>query len=155
MTSTKSDDELHYHLRELRADLGLIKASLETAASTSIDGSTARAWVDAEALLAHVLEVHLPRALALLGSRQPTPVAPPEPRTGDAEAVAAAASDAGRLVASALADLSIDAGPASPASGVASAAQASVAAHQMLAEMLDVVVRLAESPDSSGDPDRR
>jgi hypothetical protein len=154
MTSTESDDELQYHLRELRADLELVKASLETAASTSIDRSTMRAWVDAEALLAHVLEVHFPRALALLGSRQPTPMAISEPRTGDAETLAAVARDARRLIASALAALPIDAGPAATPSGVASAAQASVAAHQMLAEMLDLMVRLAEASSDSGDPVR-
>jgi hypothetical protein len=77
-----------------------------------------------------------------------------EPRTGDAETLAAVARDARRLIASALAALPIDAGPAATPSGVASAAQASVAAHQMLAEMLDLMVRLAEASSDSGDPVR-
>jgi hypothetical protein len=144
MTLTEHADELEYHLRELRADLGLIRSDLEVVASNHNDRSVVRAWVAAEALLAHDLEVHFPRALALLGASLPTQAVASEPRADDA-AILTAAREASRLVAAALATLSADANPDSPISGVSSAAQASAAAHQILAGVQDLVMRLAEA----------
>jgi hypothetical protein len=154
MTSTESKEELDYHLRELRADLGLILADLEAMASASDALPMAQAWVGAEALLQHDLEVHFPRALELLGASQLSDVRSLEPRTeaqqpsslhgSDAGELAAAARDAGRLVAMALATLS-DADPARPAYAVSSAARAGAAAHRMLARVQDLVSRIFET----------
>lgn len=45
MTPSERDDELSYHVRELHADLRLIRANLETAAASSMDRSIVRAWI--------------------------------------------------------------------------------------------------------------
>ena len=154
MTSTESKDELDYHLRELRADLGLILARLEVMGSASDVLPMAQAWVGAEALLEHDLEVHFPRALELLGAPQPSNVGSQKPGTGtlqqsplrgsDAEILAATARDAGRLVAAAQATLS-DADPDRPTNAVSSAARAGAAAHRILAGVQDLVSRFFET----------
>ncbi|HWO19786.1 MAG TPA: hypothetical protein VNO30_13465 [Kofleriaceae bacterium] len=154
MTSTESKDELDYHLQELRADLGLILADLEAMASAGEALPMAQAWVGAEALLEHDLEVHFPRALELLGAPQPSDVGSPELRTGaqrqsplhgsDVGDLAATARDAGRLVAAALATLS-DADPDRPTNAVSAAAQAGAAAHRILAGVQDLVSRIFEA----------
>jgi len=153
MTSTESKDELDYHLRELRADLGLILAELEAMASASEAVPMAQTWSGPEALLEHDLEVHFPRALELLGAPQPSDVGSPDPRAGaqpqsplhgsDAEVLAAVARDAGRLVAKALAILS-DADPDRPANAVSAAARVGADAHRILAGVQVLVSRIFE-----------
>jgi len=142
--------ELAYHLRELHADLGLIRSDLETAALPNVDRSTPRAWTGAWAMLEHDLEVHLPRALALLGKTLPVFHVPEGRRAGDAAAPASAAREARRLVDSALAVLPPDdVDPDLAASKLTDAAGLVHAAYQLAAEMLKVV-----SPeDDAGEPD--
>lgn len=145
-----TDEELQefaYHLRELQADLGLIRSDLETAASSNIDRALRRAWNGAWALLEHDLEVHLPRALALLGKTLPPFQVPQGRRSGDAAVPASAAREARRLVDHALAVLPPDdVDPSAAASKLADVAGMVDAAYQIAAEMLKVV-----SPESPED----
>ena len=144
MTATL-DDELIYHLRELRADLGLVRLDIETAAAGGADRSVVQAWVQAEALLDHDLEVHVPRALALLGVAVAAQV---HTRTagaqgsGDREQMAAEA--AGRRVGAALMALGDE--PVPQAARVISAAGQIEAAHRIVAAALEEVIRSAAPP---------
>jgi hypothetical protein len=132
--------ELAYHLRELHADLGLIRTDLETAALPNIDRSVPRAWTGAWALLEHDLEVHLPRALDLLGKTLPAFHISEGRRAGNAAVPASAAREARRLVDSALAVLPPDdVEPALAASKLTDVAGAIHAAYQLAAEMLKLV----------------
>jgi hypothetical protein len=132
--------ELAYHLRELHADLGLIRRDLETAALPNVDRAVPRAWTGAWALLEHDLEVHLPLALSLLGKTLPTFQVPQGRRAGDAAILVSAAREARRLVESALAVLPPDdVDPALAASKLTDVAGAVHAAYQIAAEMLKIV----------------
>jgi 3-mercaptopyruvate sulfurtransferase SseA len=153
MTSPSRQDELAYHVQELRADLGLIRDNLNAAVAHVDDRVALRAWVQAEALLEHDLEVHVPQALTLLDTAAPAwdPVrADGPPRTEgrhplpDAEAVAAAAQAAGRNVDAAFAALGDE--QVARATRVAIAAREIHAAQQIVAHTLQLVI---ESPPSS------
>jgi hypothetical protein len=63
---TADPEELAYHVRELRTDLGLVRAALEHGTESDAR-SVRRAWVQAAALLEHDLDVHVAQALRLLG----------------------------------------------------------------------------------------
>jgi hypothetical protein len=145
-----TDDELQefgYHLRELHADLTGIRRDLEMAASPNTDRAVQRAWNGAWAMLEHDLEVHLPRALALLGKTPPAFQAPQGRRAGDAAVPASAAREARRLVDNALAVLPPDdVDPAVAANKLADVAGSVHAAYQIADEMLKVV-----SPEDSED----
>lgn len=138
-----TDEELKefaYHLRELHADLIGIRRDLETAAMPNIDRAVQGAWNGAWAMLEHDLEVHLPRALALLGKALPPFQAPQGRRAGDAAVPASAAREARGLVDSALAVLPPDdVAPALAASKLADVAGLVHAAYQIADEMLRVV----------------
>jgi hypothetical protein len=139
--------EFSYHLRELRADLGLIRSDLEAAALPNVDRSGARAWTGAWATLEHDLEVHLPRALALLGKALPMFPAPRGHRAGEAAVPASAAREARRLVENALAVLPPDdVDPTLASSKLTDVAGAVHAAFEIAAEMLKVV-----SPERDSD----
>lgn len=138
-----TDDELQeltYHLQELRADLTCIREDLEAATLPNINRSVPNAWNGAWALLEHDLEVHLPRALALLGRTLPTFQIPQGRRAGDAAVPASAAREALRLVDHAFAVLPPDdADPALAASKLADIAGLVNAAYQITDEMLKIV----------------
>jgi hypothetical protein len=144
-----TDDELQefsYHLRELHADLTGIRKDLEAATLPNVDRSVPRAWNGAWAMLEHDLEVHLPRALALLGKTLPPFQVPQGRRSGDAAVPALAAREARRLVERALAVLPPDdVDPPAAASKLADVAGMVDAAYQIAAEMLKVVS--PESPE--------
>jgi hypothetical protein len=147
--------ELAYHLRELRADLGLIRSDLETAALPNIDRSVPRAWTGAWALLEHDLDVHLPRALTLLGTPLPAFQAQQGRRAGDAAVPASAAREARRLVDSALAMLPPDdVDPALAASTLIDVAGTIHAAYQLAAETLKVVSPEDEAEESDESKDQ-
>lgn len=133
-------EEFAYHLRELHADLGLIRSDFETAASSNVDRSVLRAWTGAWALLEHDLEVHLPRALSLLGKTLPAFSTPHGRRAGDAAVPASAAREARRLIESALTVLPPDdIDPALAANKLSDVAGAVNSAYQIADEMLKVV----------------
>lgn len=138
-----TDDELKefaYHLRELRADLGLIRNDLETAALPNIDRSLLRAWTGVWAMLEHDLEVHLPRALALLGKTLPAFHVSEGRRASNAAVPASAAREARRLVDNALAVLPPD--DIDPVLAVSNLTYITVvvhAAYQIADEMLKLV----------------
>lgn len=139
--------ELAYHLRELHADLTGIRQGLDIAALPNTDRALQRAWNGAWAMLEHDLDVHLPRALALLGKTPPAFQAPQGRRTGDAAVPASAAREARRLVDNALAALPPeDVDPPLAASKLADVAGAIHAAYEIADEMLKVV-----SPEDSED----
>jgi hypothetical protein len=148
-----TDEELQefaYHLRELHADQGLIRSDLESAALASTDRSVLRAWTGAWALLEHDLEVHLPRALALLGKTLPTFQAPQGRHMGNAAVPASAAREARRLVDSALAVLPPDdVDPALAANKLTDVANLVYVAYQIADEMLKVVSREDDSEGSA------
>jgi hypothetical protein len=97
--------------------------------------------------LEHDLEVHLPRALALLSKTPPTFQAPQGRRAGDAGVPTSAAREARRLVDNALAVLPPDdVDPALAASKLTDVAGAVHAAYQIADEMLKQV-----SPEDSED----
>lgn len=152
MSDSELDDELSYHLRELHADLTLIRADLETVTSPDVDRSVARAWIQAEALLEHDLEVHFPRAFALLDSTMPPP---PEPsrgrRAGDAASPTVIAREARRLVDTALAALPLEGGRAVVARKLLEAARLAQWTHQLATEMQQAFV----GDDSSFEPTTR
>lgn len=125
MTGTEPDAELAYHLQELRADLVIVRDDLERAG----EALDRRSFVGAEALLEHDLEVHVPRALALLGSSPP--VMTMARRDLDAGDAARAAASAGRQIAAALAALGGEAVP--PADRVLIAAEAIDIARRIVA----------------------
>jgi hypothetical protein len=100
-------------------------------------------------MLEHDLEVHLPRALALLGKTLPPFQVPQGRRAGDAAVPASAAREARRLVDHALAVLPPppdDVDPSVAASKLTDVAGMVDAAYQIAAEMLKVV-----SPESPED----
>lgn len=139
--------EFAYHLRELHADLTGIRRDLETAALPNTDRALQRAWNGAWAMLEHDLEVHLPRALGLLGKAPPVFQVPQGRRAGDAAVPASAAREARRLVDSALAALPPDdIDPPLAASTLSDVAGAVHAAYQIADEILKVV-----SPEDSED----
>ncbi|HEY0480728.1 MAG TPA: hypothetical protein VGD37_24610 [Kofleriaceae bacterium] len=142
--------EFAYHLRELHADLGLIRRDFETAASSTDDRSVLHAWTGAWALLEHDLEVHLPRALALLGKTLP-PFQPPHGRrSGEAAVPASAAREARRLVDLALAALPPDdIDPPLATTKLADVAGTVHAAYQISDEMLKAVSPDAEEEGAS------
>ena len=143
--------EFAYHLRELHADLIGIRRDLETAALLDTDRVVQGAWNGAWAMLEHDLEVHLPRAVALLGKTLPVFQIPQGRRAGAAAIPASAAREALRLVDNAFAVLPPDdVDPALAASKLADVACAVHAAYQIAAEMLTVV-----SPADDGDPPDR
>lgn len=145
-------DELAYHLRELYADLCGIRMDLEAATLPNINRSVPNAWNGAWAGLEHDLEVHLPRALALVGKTLPPFQAPRGRRAGDAAVPASVAREARRLVDSALAVLPPDdTDPALVGSKLTDVAGVVHAAYQLAAEMLKVVAPEdeAEEPDES------
>lgn len=132
--------ELAYHLQELHADLTGIRKDLEMAASPYIDRIVQRAWNGAWAMLEHDLEVHIPRALALLGRTPPAVQVQQGRRTGEAAVPAAAAREARRLVDNALAVLPADGvDPVLAANKLGDVAGAVHAAYQIADEMLKVV----------------
>lgn len=145
-----TDDELNelaYHLQELRADLTSIRRDLKTATLPNVDRSVPRAWNGAWAVLEHDLEVHLPRALALLGKTPPPFQVPQGRRSGDAAVPALAAREALRLVDHAFAVLSADdVAPVLAASKLTDVAGIVHAAYEIADEMLKVV-----SPEDSED----
>jgi hypothetical protein len=91
----EQQQELAYHLQELRADLRLIRTDLDIAASTTDEPALRRSWINAWSLLEHDLEVHLPNALALLGRTMPAAPPPTGQRVGTP---ASAAREARSLV---------------------------------------------------------
>lgn len=132
--------EFAYHLRELHADLTGIRRDLETAASPNIDRTVQRAWNGAWAMLEHDLEVHIPRALQLLGKTLPPFHVAQGRRAGDAAVPASAAREACRLVDNALTVLPRDdVDPTLAASKLTDVAGAVQAAYQIADEMLKVV----------------
>lgn len=152
-----TDEELKefaYHLRELHADLLGIHRDLEMAASPNIDRAVQRGWNGAWAMLEHDLEVHVPRALALLGKTLPPFQVPGRRRAGDAAVPASAAREALRLVDNAFAVLPPDdVDPALAASKLADIAGLVNAAYQITDEMLKVVSPedVTDNPDKSSD----
>lgn len=145
-------EEFAYHLRELHADLGLIRSDFETAASSNVDRSVLRAWTGAWALLEHDLEVHLPRALSLLGKTLPAFSAPKARRTGDAANPASAAREARSLVDTALSALPPDdVDPTLAASKLTDVAGAVHAAYEIADEMLKVLSPKDDQEKSSED----
>lgn len=149
-----TDEELRefaYHLRELRADLIGIRRDLETAASPNIDRAVQRAWNGAWAMLEHDLEVHIPRALALLAKTPPTFQGPRGGRrAGDAAIPASSAREAHRLVDDALAVLPHDdVDPTLAANDLADVAGMIHAAYQIADEMLKVVSPEDDQDESS------
>ncbi len=145
--------ELAYHLRELRADLTSVRRDLEAAASPDTDRSVARGWMGAWAVLEHDLEVHLPRAFALLGKTLPPFEVPEGRRAGDAAVPASAAREAWRLIDRALATLPPgDANPAPATDRLTDVAGPVHAAYMIAAEMLKLVSpEEEEQPDESAD----
>jgi hypothetical protein len=145
-----TDDELNelaYHLQELRADLTSIRRDLKAATLPNLDRSVPRAWNGAWAVLEHDLEVHLPRALALLDKTLPPFQVPQGRRAGDAAVPASAAREALRLVDSAFAVLPPDdVDPTLAASKLTDVAGLVHAAYEIADEMLKVV-----SPEDSED----
>lgn len=138
--------EFAYHLRELHADLGLVRGDFEMAASSNDDRSVLRAWTGAWALLEHDLEVHLPLSLSLLGKALPSFHPPHGRRSGDAAVPASAAREARRLIDLALAALpSDDIDPPLAATKLADVAGTVHAAYQIADEMLKAV-----SPSNEG-----
>jgi hypothetical protein len=148
-----TDDELKelaYHLQELRADLTCIRRDLEAATLPNVGRSVPRAWNGAWALLEHDLEVHLPRALALLGRTLPTFQVPQGRRAGDAAVPASAAREALRLVDNAFAMIPPDdVAPALAASKLADIAGLAHVAYQITDEMLKVVSPEDDQEESS------
>jgi hypothetical protein len=143
--------ELGYHLRELRADLALIRDDLQVADSADDPRAIRRAWIFAAALLEHDLEVHLLRAFELLGSALP-PAPPYEGRrTGDAATPAVIAREARRLSESALAALPSEHDPPSSADSLIKTARAVHAAYQLARETVPDAVRNDE-PAGSDEP---
>jgi hypothetical protein len=147
-----TDDELKelaYHLRELHADLTSIRRDLEAATLPNIDRSVPRAWNGAWAVLEHDLEVHLPRALALLGKTLPAFHVPEGRRASNAAVPGSAAREARRLVDSALTVLPPDdIEPGLAASKLADIAGAVHAAYQIADEMLKLVSPPEEAEES-------
>jgi hypothetical protein len=145
-----TDEELKefaYHLRELHADLIGIRRDLETAALPNTDRIVQGAWNGAWAMLEHDLEVHLPRALALLGKTPPAFPGPQGRRAGDAAVPASAARETLRLVENAFAVLPPDeVDPTLAASKLTDVAGLVHAAYEIADEMLKVV-----SPEDSED----
>jgi hypothetical protein len=144
MSLSELEDELSYHLRELHADLTLTRTGLETAVSTDLSRSVVRAWGSVESLLAHDLEVHLPRALALLGMSFPPddPFQPPAHR--DAESHTSVASKAGKLIELALTTLPTTGDPGLTAQRLKETASIVQAAHHLVTGMQEAVME-AES----------
>jgi hypothetical protein len=141
--------ELAYHLRELRADLGLIRDDLEAATLPNIDRSLLRAWTGAWAMLEHDLEVHLPRALALLGKTLPSLHVPKDRRSDNAAVPASAAREARWLVDNALTVLPPDdIDPAVAGSKLTEIAVVVHAAYQIADEMLKLVSPPEEAEES-------
>jgi hypothetical protein len=141
--------ELAYHLRELHADMCSIRRDLEAATSPNVDRSVLRGWEGAWAVLEHDLEVHLPRALALVGKTLPPFQVPRGRRAGDAAVPASAAREARRLVDRALAVLPPDdTDPALVGSKLTDVAGVVHAAYQLAADMLKVVAPEDEAEDS-------
>jgi hypothetical protein len=147
-----TEDELKefaYHLRELRADLTGIQSDLEAATLPNIDRSVPRAWNGAWAMLEHDLEVHLPRALALLGRTLPSLQTSQGHRSGDAAVPASAAREARGLIGHVLAILPPDdVDPVLAASKLTDVAGAVYAAYEIAAEMLKLVSPEDEETDS-------
>jgi hypothetical protein len=145
-----TDEELKefaYHLRELHADLIGIRRDLETAALPNTDRVVQGAWNGAWAMLEHDLEVHLPRALALLDKTLPPFQVPQGRRAGDAAVPASAAREALRLVDSAFAVLPPDdVDPTLAASKLTDVAGLVHAAYEIADEILKMV-----SPEDSED----
>lgn len=127
-------DELAYHVRELRADLRLIQAEIEQLRAGRAE--PLRAWTQAQALLDHDLEVHLPGALALMHTSMPPP-APADHSDDDAAVVS-------RHVGAALAALGD--GPIPDAARVSTAAQAIDAASQIAALTVEQLYRSTGPP---------
>jgi hypothetical protein len=138
--SPPDEEELSYHLRELHADLALIRADLEIAAAPDIDRSVIRAWIDVNAMLAHDLEVHLPRALALLGAQTPPGVGSQGESEGHAMSRILVAVEAKNLIEQALAALPAASESLSSIHKVAEAARIVQAAHYLVAKLQEVVV---------------
>ena len=137
MTGADPGDELGYHLRELRADLGLVQRDLDTIAAEGAQTAGRRALIQAWALLEHDLDVHVARLLALTGAAG---AGTSTPRAGDDDAdPRAAAVTAARHVQAALAELDdglpLDARKANELAGAVTAAH----------RALDAPVRLADS----------
>jgi hypothetical protein len=139
--------EFAYHLRELHADLIGIRRDLEAATLPNLDRAVPRAWNGVWAILEHDLEVHLPRALALLGKTLPPFQVSQGRRAGAAAVPASAAREALRLVDNAFAVLPPDdIDPALGASKLTDVAGAIHAAYQIADEILKIV-----SPEDSED----
>jgi hypothetical protein len=108
------EPDLGYHLRELRADLGSAKATLdELGAQTPPSRKTIRGWITVESALEHDLDVHLPGALKLLGVRELRRAAADDetPNDADVAQLGAAATEARGFVERALAALGDRASP--------------------------------------------
>lgn len=142
--------ELAYHLQELHADLTGIRRDLETAASPISDRAVQGAWNGAWAMLEHDLEVHLPRALALLGRALPAFPAPQGRRAGTAAVPASAAREALRLVDHAFAALPSDeVDPVRAASKLTDVAGMVHAAYVITDDILKIVSPEDDQEDSS------
>ena len=129
------EPDLGYHLRELEADLGSAKATLdELGTQTPPSRETIRGWIAVESALEHDLDVHLPAALKLLGVRELRRAAADDEHETDADVaeLSTAAPEARRFVERALAAIG---DRASPSAGDL------VAARQAIAEGLGIARR--------------
>lgn len=144
--SPDEENELGYHLRELRADLLGILCDLQAASSCESGRVIVRAWIFADSGLEHDFDVHLPRAFELLGSTLP-PGPPPEGRrAGNAAVPATMAREARRLLESSLAALPSDVDPPRSAEALRKTAMLMWVARPIVAQALQMVLD-SEPPD--------
>jgi hypothetical protein len=140
---TGPDADLAYHLRELRADLGVARAALdELGSETRSPRERIRAWIAVESALEHDLDVHLPAALKLLGVRQLARTGADRETDGGAIDLAVARAETRRCVDRALAALG-DRGSAD-AAGIATTRDAVAAGLDVARRARAASIRLTE-----------